>query len=158
MSQAARIAFFLSTIALTVGLILEGLWFLLFVVAAIGGFGWISARRGWESVWLFLQLTLAALSGIPFLIALLVSGLSLATWDLAAHDRLLQSVDEGFELEALKSNHYRSLALALASGSLLAVIAIGIPLRLSFVAAVLLSLLAVAGIAGLAGRARSASS
>jgi len=158
MSQPARIAFFLSTIALTVGLILEGLWFLLFAVAAIGSFGWFGARRGWESVWLFAQLGLAALSGIPFLLALLVSGLGLATWDLVAHDRLLQSVDEGFELEALISSHYRSLALALASGSLLAVIAIGIPLQLSFVAAVLLTLLAIAGIAGLAGRARSASS
>ena len=158
MSQPARIAFFLSTIALTVGLILEGLWFLLFAVAAIGSFGWFSARRGWESVWLFAQLGLAALSGIPFLLALLASGLGLATWDLVAHDRLLQSVDEGFELEALKSSHYRSVALALVSGSLLAAIAIGIPLRLSFVAAVLLTLLAVAGIAGLAGRARSASS
>ena len=158
MSQPARIAFLLSTMALTVGLILEGLWFLLFVIAAIGSFGWISARRGWESVWLFFQLALAALSGIPFLLALLVSGLSLATWDLVAHDRLLQSVDEGFELEALKSSHYRSLALALASGSLLAGFAIGVPLRLSFVAAVLLTLLAVAAIAGLAGRARSSSS
>ncbi len=158
MSQPTRIAFLLSTTALTVGLILEGMWLLLFVVAAIGSFGWISARRGWESVWLFLQLALAASSGIPFLLALLVSGLSLATWDLAAHDRLMQSVDEGFELEALKSSHYRSLALALASGGLLAVIAIGIPLQLSFVAAVFLTLLAVAGIAGLAGRARAASS
>lgn len=158
MSQPARIALLLSTMALTVGLILEGLWLLLFVVAAIASFGWISARRGWESVWLFLQLALTALSGIPFLLALLVSGLSLAAWDLAAHDRLLQSVDERFELGALKSSHYRSLALALVSGSLLAVIAIGIPLRLSFVAAVVLTLLAVAGIAGLAGRARSASS
>ncbi len=158
MSQPARIAFLLSTMALTVGLILEGLWLLLFVVAAIGSFGWIGARRGWESVWLFGQLGLAALSGIPFLLALLVSGLGLAAWDLAAHDRLLQSVDEGFELEALNNSHYRSLGLALASGSLLAGFAIGIPLRLSFVAAVLLSLLAIAGIAGLAGRARSASS
>ena len=158
MSQPARIALVLSTMALTVGLVLEGLWLLLFVVAAIGSFGWISARRGWESVWMFLQLALTALSGIPFLLALVVCGLSLATWDLAAHDRLLQSVDEGFELEALKKSHYRSLALALASGSLLAGFAIGIPLRLSFVAAVLLTLLAVAGIAGLAGRARSASS
>ena len=157
MSQPARIALLLSTTALTAGLILEGLWLLLFVVAAIGSFGWISARQGWESVWLFLQLALAALSGIPFLLALLVSGLSLATWDLAAHDRLLQSVDERFELEALKSSHYRSLALALASGGLLAVIAIGIPLQLSFVAAVFLTLLAVAGIAALAGRARAAS-
>ena len=158
MNQAARLAFLLSTMALTVGLLIDGLWLLLFVLAAIGSFGWISARRGWESVWLFGQLALAALSGIPFLLALLASVLGLASWDLAAHGRLLQSVDNGFELEALKTSHYRSVALALASGSLLAVIAIGIPLRLSFIAAVLLTLLAVAGIAGLAGRARSASS
>ena len=158
MNQAARLAFLLSTMALAVGLLIDGLWLLLFVLAAIGSFGWISARRGWESVWLFGQLVLAALSGIPFLLALLASVLGLASWDLAAHGRLLQSVDNGFELEALKTSHYRSVALALASGGLLAVIAIGIPLRLSFVAAVLLTLLAVAGIAGLAGKARSASS
>ena len=52
---------------------------------------------------------------------------------------------------------FAKVALALAGGSLLAVIAIGIPLRLSFIAAILLALLAIAGIAGLAGRARSAS-
>ena len=53
MSQPTRFALLLSMMALTVGLILEGLWLLLFVVAAIGSFGWISGRRGWESVWLF---------------------------------------------------------------------------------------------------------
>ena len=47
---------------------------------------------------------------------------------------------------------------ALAGGSLLGVIALGGPMRLSFVAAVLLALLAVAGIGGLADKARSASS
>jgi uncharacterized membrane protein YphA (DoxX/SURF4 family) len=77
---------------------------------------------------------------------------------LAAHDRLLQSVDQVFELGRLMGSHYRSLALALILGSLLGLIAIVIPLRLSFIAAVLLALLAIAGIAGLAGKARSVSS
>jgi hypothetical protein len=81
--------------------------------------------------------------------------MGLAYWDLAAHDRTLQSVDQVFELEGLVSSHYRSLTVALVGGSLLGAIAIGIPLQLSFIAAILLASLAIAGIAGLAGRARS---
>jgi hypothetical protein len=81
--------------------------------------------------------------------------MGLAHWDLAAHDRTLQSVDQVFEPEGLVSSHYRSLTVVLVGGSLLGVIAIGIPLQLSFIAAILLASLAIAGIAGLAGRARS---
>ncbi|MEE9216025.1 MAG: hypothetical protein V3U32_01190 [Anaerolineales bacterium] len=157
MRQPTLIAFLLSTAVLAAALIVQGLWLLLIILAANASFGWLTARRGWVSVWLFGQLAISALGGIPFLPALGASVLGLAYWDLSAHDRLLRSVDQVFGLEALKGSHYRSLALALAGGSLLAVIAIGIPLRLSFIAAILLALLAIAGIAGLAGRARSAS-
>ncbi len=158
MSQRASIAYLISTMALAAGIIIEGKWLLLFAVAANAIFGWLSSRRGWESAWLFGQLAISAFSGIPFLPMLIATAMGLAYWDLAAHDRLLQSVDQVFELERLMSSHYRSLALALIFGSLLGVIAIGIPLRLSFIAAVLLALLAIAGIAGLAGKARSVSS
>lgn len=158
MSQPARLTFLLSTGVLAAALVFEGNWIILILVAANASFGWLTARRGWESGWLFAQLGLAAMSGIPFLAALGASVAGLAYWDLAGHDRMLQSVDQLFGLETLKRSHYRSLAMGLAFGSLLAAIAIGIPLRLSFLAAVLLALLAMAGIAGIAGRARSVSS
>jgi hypothetical protein len=158
MSQIASTAYLISIMALATGIIVEGKWLLLFAVAANAIFGWLTTRRGWESAWLFGQLALSAFSGIPFLPALITTAMGLAYWDLAAHDRLLQSEDQVFELEKLMSSHYRSLALGLIFGSLLGVMAIGIPLRLSFIAAILLALLAIAGIAGLAGKARSVSS
>jgi hypothetical protein len=158
MSQRASITFLISIIALAAGIVVEGKWLLLFAVGANTLFGWLSSRRGWESAWLFGQLALSAFGGIPFLSALITTAMGLAYWDLAAHDRLLQSVDQVFELERLMSSHHRSLALALTFGGVLGVIAIGIPLRLSFIAAILLALLAIAGIAGLAGSARSVSS
>ena len=157
MSQPARLAFLVSTAALTAGVIIEGRWLLLIAVAANASFGWISARRKWESAWLVGQLALATLGGIPFLSALLTSAFGLAYWDLTAHDRLLGSADRVFGSEHLVRSHYRSLMVALLTGGFLAVIAIEIPVRLSFIAAILLALLAVAGIAALAAKARIAS-
>ena len=157
MSQPVRLAFLVSTAALTAGVIIEGQWLLLIAVAANASFGWFTARRGWESAWLVGQLALAALGGIPFLSALMTSALGLAYWDLTAHDRLLRSVHQVFGSKHLVRSHYRSLTLALLTGGLLGVIAIGVPVRLSFIAAILLALMAVAGIAALAARARTAS-
>ncbi|GMR10757.1 MAG: hypothetical protein BMS9Abin28_1580 [Anaerolineae bacterium] len=158
MMGAARLAFLLSTAALAAAFAFEEKWLWLIALSANTAFGIVANRREWVPGWFLLQLALSAVSDIPALLALAATTSGLAYWDLAAHHRLVQSAEHIFNSEALIGSHYRSLALALAGGSLFGVIALGVPLRLNFVAAVLLALLAVAGIAGLADTARSASS
>ncbi|MFQ5942102.1 MAG: hypothetical protein ACE5JF_00980 [Anaerolineales bacterium] len=158
MSGPSRLAFVISAGAPAAALVLEQQWLWVLALVANAPLGVIARRRGgWISAWLVAQIAISALSGIHALLALGATLAGLAYWDLAAHYQRLEGTEQIFNYRSLVRSHNRSLMTALAMGSLMGGVAIGIPLQLSFVAAVFLDLLALAGIATLARRARSVS-
>ncbi len=155
MKSLSRIVLVISTAALAAGIIVQEQWLWIILIAGNTALGFAANGSRMKSVWLFVQILIAALSGAPPVLALVTIVFGLASWDLAAFEQLIHSEDQIFGLESFVLDHRLSLLLALGTGSILALISFGITLNLNFVGAVFIALLALAGIVRLSRSARS---
>ncbi|MGD8624715.1 MAG: hypothetical protein PVF47_02325 [Anaerolineae bacterium] len=147
----------LATLALALGYGLGAQWTGT-AAALAAGLLWLAAwwrRLPWTAAAGLVAFTILAAGGIWLglgagwmLLALIAA---LAAWDLDAFARRLAGADRIHEEEAVERRHLARLGLVIGLGGFLALLALGIELRLTFLPALLLGLLAVIGL----GRALS---
>lgn len=147
----------LATLALALGYGLGGRWTVAAAALAAGVLwlaGWWRRLDGVESVGLLAFAGLAAAGlwlelGAGWMLLGLVG--ALLAWDLAPFQRRMAAMGRVQEREAVERQHLARLGLVTGLGLLLALLALGIELRLTFLPTLLLGLLAVIGL----GRALS---
>lgn len=113
---------------MTLLLLLPSLALLLFSVR--------SGPRWSSSAWLIVQIGIAAGAGTPAPLAILATALGLGYWDLEDFGRRLASAENVLRYGQLVRRHLRLLAVALAIGCLLAILASAGEFQIGFLAAV----------------------
>jgi hypothetical protein len=147
----------LAALAVALGYGLGSRWTGAAIALAAGGLwlaGWWRRQDGVESAGLIVFTGLAAFGiwlelGAGWMLLGLVA--ALVAWDLAPFERRMAGADRVQGQEAIERRHLARLGLVTGLGCLLALVALGIELRLTFLPALLLGLLAVIGL----GRALS---
>ncbi len=125
-------------------------------IALAGGLWLVGRWRGWPwtaSALFVASLALAAAGfwlGLAWGWLLAAAVAALCAWDLDDFARRLESVEwpaaTSSRRRALERGHFRRLAAVVGVGTLLAVVALAVEVRLSFLPAALLGLLAVWGL------------
>jgi len=147
----------LATLALALGYGLGGRWTVAAAALAAGALwlvGWWRRIEGTESACLLAFTGLAAWGlwlelGAGWMLLAAVG--ALVAWDLAPFQRRMAATDRVQEQPAIERRHLARLGLVIGLGCFLALLALGIELRLTFLPTLLLGLLAVIGL----GRALS---
>ena len=147
----------LATLALALGYGLGGRWAAAAAALAAGVLwlaGWWRRIAGTEGAGLLAFTGLAAWGlwlglGAGWMLLAVVG--ALVAWDLAPFQRRMAATDRVQEQAAIERRHLARLGLVIGLGCFLALLALGIELRLTFLPILLLGLLAVIGL----GRALS---
>lgn len=142
----------LSAGAFALGCVLGGLWFVALPVLILGVTWLIGQSRGWP--WIApLGLALSTVAAAAGLLLGLGAGwmlvglvAALAAWDLHHFSHTLESVPRVEGERNLERRHLQRLLIAVGLGVLLAAVALGIDVTLSFGFVLLLGLVAVLGL------------
>jgi hypothetical protein len=146
----ASLAF--STFCLAAGYVLAGQWIGV-MVALITGLTWLYARKN-PALWLSHLCLLASvcltmvgiLAGGSPMLMLLGSGVALAVWDLVLLNNALKSSIFGGQTRRYENKHLQSLALAIGSGLLVALLGRWLHLEVPFVMLMLFVALVIFGL------------
>jgi hypothetical protein len=146
------ICLIISTVCLTVGYVITGLW-IGAVIALITGLAWLPSRK-YPSSWLphlylFAFVCLAVvgrLTGSPPLLMICGSVAALAVWDLLFLDDTLKGISYGGQTRRFENSHLQSLALVLGCGLIVAFVGRLLNFQIPFVVLLLFVVLVVFGL------------